>query len=244
MRIFTPSAELPFAGPPRAGHGVRGRSGTRRRRRGAGDGRGSVSVSPERDGGQSCSAGWPADPGLGAVHPRARAARRPRRGRLPAAGRALPHGPLHVYVGSQRGRRRRARAGHGRPEEPGRRCELLRRRGRSWKTRMFCPSAGVPRTRRPARRPGRSRSTWPATAGSHSARRSRSARARRSGGHRCCTQGHRRAGSDQLGRGRRRGHDRRRGPGSDSPGPPRHRGLHQSIRVSPLLPRRYRWFHG
>jgi trans-2,3-dihydro-3-hydroxyanthranilate isomerase len=45
------------------------------------------------------------------------------------------------------------------------------------------------KTRPPAPRPGRWRCTWPGTGGSASARRSRSARARRSAGHPGCTRG-------------------------------------------------------
>jgi trans-2,3-dihydro-3-hydroxyanthranilate isomerase len=51
--------------------------------------------------------------------------------------------------------------------------------GRSWKTRMFYPARGIPED--PATgSPARSHSTWPATGGSASGRRSRSGRAPRS----------------------------------------------------------------
>ena len=54
------------------------------------------------------------------------------------------------------------------------------RDGSRWKTRMFAPNPGSPRTLRPARRPGRSPFTSRVTGASHSARRSRSPRALRS----------------------------------------------------------------
>ena len=62
--------------------------------------------------------------------------------------------------------------------------------GRHWRSRMFAPAAlGVTEDRRPDLRPARWPFIWPATAGSGSARRSRSGRALKSAGPRSCMRG-------------------------------------------------------
>ena len=112
---------------------------------------------------------------------RCRAVRAARRGLRQRAAPRLRHarqrgrgrGPRADF---SRGRRLQAGWGNSSPAP-----------GRRWKTRMFAPGGGIPEDPATGWPRARSRSTSPATAGSRSARRSRSRRASRSAGPRRCS---------------------------------------------------------
>ena len=191
IRIFTPDAEVPFAGHPTLGTAFvlggplqleRDPARDRARRR----------AGPARARGcaDRLRADGAADPDDRAVRGRA-AALGARRRALRAAGRGLRQRPAARVRRARLGGRGRGAASRTSRASPSSTRLLgvntIAGSGTRWKTRMFAPPAASPRTLRPARRPGRSRCISPATAGSLSATRSRSHRASRSGGRRRST---------------------------------------------------------
>ena len=208
-----PGHRTSLRGASRPRYGVRGRGRPGHQRRDPGDGRGPGAHRPgTRRRPDRVRPDEAAHPDLGAVQAGRRTARRAGCRRVSAAGRAVPQRPgARLRRAGQRGQSPRS-AGPGGPRGPGGGRELLRGRGRSWKTRMFYPSVGVPEARPPARPRARWPSTWPVTAGSGSASRSRSARARRSAAVGAIREGQRQGRQDRFGRGRRLGPDRGRGP--------------------------------
>ena len=186
IRIFTPLSELSFAGHPTLGTAFAIGTALGSRRSGSRRASGSSRSRSSPGGPGRVRADAAGDPELGAVRARGRAARRARRRALGAAGRGLRERPAPRLrrarePGGGRGAPSR-HGGAGRAGEIGANC--FAGSGRRWKTRMFAPADGVPRTPRPDRPPARSRSTSAGTGGSRSARRSRSARAQSSAGRR------------------------------------------------------------
>ncbi len=209
IRIFTPTAELPFAGHPVLGTAIAigveralaqvtletGAGVVPVTLRGVGvgeDGRSASSAEPPA--GARIAYGSMRQP-IPTWQPFEREAEL-----LAALGVERSGLPVEVVrersAPRVRGARRRgggggARAGHARAGGAGTAgCELLRGRGRALEDAQLraCDWASR-RTRRRAPRRGRWRYTWRATGGSRSGRRSRSARARRRGDRRCCAHG-------------------------------------------------------
>ena len=211
VRIFTPGAELPFAGHPVLGTAfvVAGALGTNAVT--LETGAGLVPIALERDGDRLVF-GRMRQP-IPTWEPYGRA------GELLAAlgaeGSQLPvelyrNGPAHVYV-QLASEEAVAALRPTWPPSPNCRWARTASRAAAARGRRGCstrPSA-YRRTRPPARPRARWPSTWPVTAGSGSASRSRSARARRSAGRRCCTRRSPARATDRLRRGRRHGPDRR-----------------------------------
>ena len=147
IRIFTPLTELPFAGHPVLGTAFVVGAGARRRVGDAGDRR-------RRGAGRAGARGWPgrvrpdeaADPDLGGVRQGSRAARRAGSAGVGAPGRASTGTDRPTSTSCSTASEAVAALVPDMAAlaelEVGANC--FAGRGRSWKTRMFYPAAGVP----------------------------------------------------------------------------------------------------
>ncbi len=186
VRIFTPQAELPFAGHPILGTAFV--LGTTRDHLSAvrlETGAGTIAVELDRDGAGSCSAGWTSRSQLrGRI--RMRTACSQRSASTAPSCRSRPTATVPTTSTSHSKVMKRS-------PQSGRTCRLFRSSATSEPTaspaqvrdgRPGCSprASAFPRMRRPARLRGRSRSISLVTAGSRSATRSRYAREPRSSG--------------------------------------------------------------
>ena len=147
LRIFTPVSELPFAGPPRSGLGVRDRRPALGGHGASGRRSGAVPVALEREGDRIVFGRMQQPIPTWRPYERAvelLAALGVERSELPVEGYQNRGRCTSSSRSMSEARGRCARARHRRARRAsGRRCQLLRGLGPSWKMRMFAPAHGV-----------------------------------------------------------------------------------------------------